>query len=315
MVVGISGGDRVDVRCTARGACACSRGRSAGSSEQGGVLGVQTLGGSVDSCRGSTTKGHVDDGLASNSVGSNPVHTSNDTRGRARTLSVQDLDTDQLDLLGDSIDGTSDDTGQVGTVTVLVGVGRARDKVCAHDRTASEIGVGGQDAGVDDVGGDTLACEVVVVVGLGQITHMLRNADETPGGRGVGLDTICVNNSVLFDVGDIGVSLDGLEGRSIEGGMESRDGRGELTVNGGDRSTVTTIMILSKGVEFGLEGFSGGFGTVGGEGAHVLVEDDDVRVRDGLLVGSGGDQGCSLGGCDQSEDEESRLHGSEERAM
>src|SRR5690349_14631292 len=105
---------------------------------------------------------------------------------------------------------------------------------------------------------------------------MLRNTDETPGGRGVGLDTVCVNNSILFDISDIGVSLDGLEGRGIEGGVESRDGRGELTVDGGDRSTVTAVMVLGKGVKFGLEGGGGGFRTVGGEGVHVLVEDDDI---------------------------------------
>ena len=136
------------------------------------------LDGAVERRGEAAAQGHVHDGLAADAllldVLNDPLHAVNDTTVAAVAIGVEDLDSDNLGVLGDSKGGARDGAGDVATVAVLIGVldrsahkkdirvgplvtYNVVDKVGAPGGTVAKLRVGGQDARVEDVGGNTLA--------------------------------------------------------------------------------------------------------------------------------------------------------------
>src|SRR4051794_30937643 len=116
-------------------------------------------------------------------MGRHPVHALDHPGDGAGAVAVQHPHRDQLDLLGHAVGGTADGAGDVRAVAVAVlGAVAVVDDVVARLHPASEVLVGGPDAGVDDVGGDALAGlgPAVVVV---QRQRVLVDAVQTPAGR------------------------------------------------------------------------------------------------------------------------------------
>lgn len=83
-------------------------------------------GGGVHGIGLATTQRHVDDNTLgarlAGAVLGDELHTGNDTGVLARAVSVEDLDTEDLGLLGDTIGLGADGAGDVGAVAVAVGV-------------------------------------------------------------------------------------------------------------------------------------------------------------------------------------------------
>lgn len=80
--------------------------------------------GAVDSLREGTPQGHVHNSLAALSVlldvVDHELHAVEDTRVAAAAVGVEDLDCDEVDLLGNAKGGSADGTSNVAAVTVLI---------------------------------------------------------------------------------------------------------------------------------------------------------------------------------------------------
>lgn len=86
--------------------------------------------------------------------------------------------------LGDAVGGAADGSGDVGAVTVAV-VGTAADGVEAVADAASEFIVGGEHAGIDDVGVHTGGSGVVGVGGAERQIALV-DAIKSPSRAGLG---------------------------------------------------------------------------------------------------------------------------------
>lgn len=82
-----------------------------------------------------------------------------------RTAGVENLDGVEPGVLGNSIGIGSDGSSNVGTVTVAIGVGAITGIVGKEGSTASEVGMRGVDASVDDVGAGSSSRTRVIDVG------------------------------------------------------------------------------------------------------------------------------------------------------
>lgn len=124
---------------------------------------------------GAGAKGHAEDGgfevAFELHVFEGPVEAGKD-RGHGCGAGVEDLDVDEGGLLCDAVGFAGEGAGDVGTVAgaVVVSVGGAGGGVCegvdAEADAALELGVGGADAGVDDIGGRSGTGAGVVEVGI-----------------------------------------------------------------------------------------------------------------------------------------------------
>lgn len=98
--------------------------------------------GRVERGRVATAQGHVDDdtvgAAAAGRVGDNKVHAADDARVGARAGRVEDLDGVELGLLGDTVLGSADGAGAVGSVAVAISVA-AVDKVASPGGTATKV--------------------------------------------------------------------------------------------------------------------------------------------------------------------------------
>lgn len=96
----------------------------AGSDNGDNARGVEGLDGTVDGCRELATQGHVHDGLASDalllSVVNDELHALENARVAATTIGIEDLDGDQVDLLGDAESSSTNGTSDVAAVTILI---------------------------------------------------------------------------------------------------------------------------------------------------------------------------------------------------
>lgn len=249
--------------------------------------------GIVQGAGGTTTKRHVDDGLLALVDADDPVKSSDDSRGGTRTLTVEDLDTDEVDLLGNTVGVSSDGTGDVGTVTVLVGVGRALDEVVAHLGTAAKVDMGGVDTSINNVGGHTSSGRVGILVrGTLGDTTALGDTGETPGGgRLLGADD--GDDRVLLDIIDLVVLEELIKGSTVTLDGETGDGLEAMVDLGGLAAVATVLDAVRELVEFGLERVDG----VG------VLEDDDVLVGDRVgLVVAVGDEGAGVGSRAEGQD-------------
>lgn len=264
-----------------------------GGDNDGDVGAEKAADGIVQGAGGTTTKRHVDDGLLALVDADDPVKSSDDSRGGTRALTVENLDTDEVDLLGNTVGVSSDGTGDVGTVTVLISVGRALDKVVTHLGTAAKVDMGGVDTSVNNVGGHTSSGRVGILVrGTLGDTAALGDTGKTPGwGRLLGADD--GDDRVLLDVINLVELEELIKGSTVTLDGETGDGL-EAVVDLGGLATVAAVLdAVRELVEFGLERVDG----VG------VLEDDDVLFGDGVgLVVAVGDKGAGVGGRAEGQD-------------
>jgi hypothetical protein len=101
------------------------------------------LDGRVDGSRVRASERHGENRLVCDTlglgVGADPLDASDDTGVGAGSVSIENLDGNEVDLAGDTVGGSADGTGTVGAVSVLISVGRARDEVRAPGGTAAEL--------------------------------------------------------------------------------------------------------------------------------------------------------------------------------
>jgi hypothetical protein len=97
-----------------------------------------------------------------------------------RTASVQDLDSIELGLLGNTISLRADSTSAVSTMAVAIGVGAITCKVGEEGGTAFKVRVRGRDTGVDNIDAGAGASTVIIDVGSAA-TVLVGDAGETPG--------------------------------------------------------------------------------------------------------------------------------------
>ena len=131
-----------------------------------------------------------------------PVHASNDTADGSRSLSVENLDSDESRFLGDTVGLSCNSAGNVGSVTILVLVD-AVDVVGAPDSAVFEIGMADIDASVDIVRSDARTSRVIIVI-VSDAGLSVRNTTKTPG-RGISLRHQCVecHHLIGFDEGHL----------------------------------------------------------------------------------------------------------------
>ena len=126
------------------------------------------------------------------------VHTRDDGGVLARALVVEDLDTKDLGLLGDTVGPGANGTGAVSAVAVAIAAGGVVR--LDHLGAALKLGVRCLDTGVDDVDASTLAGRVVVSV-RGSTGAGAGDASKTPGS--VALLSVDVDDSILLNVLDL----------------------------------------------------------------------------------------------------------------
>lgn len=270
-----------------------------GSNNDGDVGLEQAGGGVVQSAGGATTQRHVDHSALALVDRDNPVQGSNNARSRTAAISSQDLDTNQLDLLGNSVGVTTNGTGDVGAVAVLVSVGGALDKVGAHLGTATKVSVSSVDTSVNDVGSDASTGSVRVLVrglGVGQSTALADTA-KTPGG-GRGLSGLNRDDGVLLNVGDLVQGQELGDGSTGACNGETGDGA-EALVDSGAAATTGVVDTGGDFIELWCEGVGG---------VRVL-EDDDVGSSNsgrasGVVDEGGSSVGRGRGPCQTGDNEE-----------
>ena len=227
-------------------------------------------GGAVDGGGVATAEGHVDNdtvgAAAAGGIGDDAVHASNDTGGRAGARGGKDLDSIELGLLGNTIGRATNGAGNVGTVAVAISVVRV-DVVGDPGSTAAELGVGGVDTSVNDVGAGAGTARVVVGVG-GRASVPVGETGKTPGSTSLGDVGLGGEDGVLLDVLDLGVEAESLNGLVVELTGEALEGT--LVALGG---LATTDALANSAVDDGL-------------GGGRLVLDDVLAGND--LASSGG---------------------------
>lgn len=202
-----------------------------------------SIDGTVDCLGETTTQGHVHDSLATNTallaVVNNELHALEDIRVLATSISTEDTDSNEVDLLGNTESSTANGAGDVASVAVLI----SHDivvEVGAESGTALEFSVSDPDTGVDNVGSDTFASGVVkdIVVGAG---FGVRNAVKTRrrvglgdggvgGNLGIGLNPVDLVrlrkgvNHVIFGVENSGAPV--VHSHGVDGGRERLAGGG-----------------------------------------------------------------------------------------
>src|SRR5690606_33846529 len=106
-------------------------------------------------------------GAAADALISGPLDTGGAVGQRDRAEAAQDLDANDLGVLGQTVLGAGEGASAVGAVAVVVLRGRTRVvEVGAELDAAGELVVVAVDTSVDDVRLHALASAVVVVVGL-----------------------------------------------------------------------------------------------------------------------------------------------------
>lgn len=163
-------------------------------------------GGAVGGSGVAAAEGHVGDGavgaVAGLGVGGDKVHAGNDTGVGAGAVGVEDLDGVEVGLLGNTIGGATDGTGDVSAVAVAIGVEAITGVVGEPGSTATEVGVGSVNTGVDDVGASTGTSGVVVGVG-GLALGLLGDTSDAPGSGALGDVGVDGEDGLLLNVLDL----------------------------------------------------------------------------------------------------------------
>lgn len=160
-------------------------------------------GGVVDSLGEATAQRHVGNSavgaLAGSGILGNELDTGDDTAVGAGTTVVEDLDGEELGLLGDTEGQTADGAGNVGTVALAIGIA-VISKVLEPLGAALELGVLNVNASVDDIGTGALASGLVE--GVGGATGLgRRDTGKTP--RSILLGSLDGDDGILLNVVDL----------------------------------------------------------------------------------------------------------------
>lgn len=207
-VVGVRGNGPVAVDST--------DGDSAGSRSRRGVGGVGTIvsssngrddtrsgsrvDGVVERSRVTTTKRHVHDRASSSTLGDDivggPVETSENDRG-ARRAALEDLDSLDGGLLGDTVGLAGNGARDVSTVAYRIGVVATEGSVDGLSTTLKFI-VGGSNTSVDDVG-ICVGTSVGIVDVAGRSPGTVRDRAESPSGATLSSQgTLCESLCLFF---------------------------------------------------------------------------------------------------------------------
>lgn len=127
-----------------------------------------------------------------------------------RAVGAQNLDSEELGLLGYTVGLGSNSTSAVGTVAVAISVGTIANVVGEESSTTLELGVRGGDTSINDVNAGARSSRGVVGVGGGSRVGV-GDAAETPGSRRLSgvclllegsleLTKVGLDDSVLLDV-------------------------------------------------------------------------------------------------------------------
>lgn len=162
-----------------------------------------------------TSEGHVGDGtlvLLALLLGESLVlldgivDTSNDVGHGAGSVGAQDLDGDNVGLLGDTIGSAGNGSGAVSTVAVVICIRVVGGDGLTPLGSALELVVFSVDTGVDDKDSDALSSVGVVLVlveGAEGQCFAVGDTGETPGGAGLDLDVGSINKLVALNVVDL----------------------------------------------------------------------------------------------------------------
>ncbi len=198
-----------------------------------------------------------------------PVHARDDAGVGAGAVAAEDADGDHGGLLRHAVGGARDGAGDVRAVAVAVGGAAAVvDGRVARGGAAGELRVGGQDAGVDDVGLHTGA---VVVVGVRAAQRQVALVDAVQAPGGVALGGAGAHDLVLLDVRHRGVLADLGEG----GGVHP----GRVALQAGEPA-----------VDLGALGRRPLGGVLGAGGRRLVLEHDDVAALDRRRSVDGGER-------------------------
>jgi hypothetical protein len=116
------------------------------------------------------------------SITSHKLDSAHDRIIRSRALAVEDLDSDESGVSGNTISLTTDGTSDVSTVTVAILVLVVISKVGTPLGATLELVVFDENTSVNDVSGDTLAPQISMNKITVQLNVALSDAVETPGG-------------------------------------------------------------------------------------------------------------------------------------
>jgi hypothetical protein len=236
---------------------------------------------------GATTETHIGHGRQY-TVGRDPVDTGNDTGPGAGAAAVEHAHRMQGHALGDAVGGAADGAGDVGAVAVAV-VGTAADGVETVADAPGEFIVGGEHAGIDDVGMHA-GCGGVVGIRAAEREIALIDAVQTPG-RTV-LSGIDAGVAVFFDV------------RHARIGQQFRQG----AIVGIDHETAQYVLVAAQqfravtgshaACDIRNARFDADFS---GKTGCTLFENDDVAALDGIFDGTELASECSGGAdCEQN---------------
>lgn len=212
-----------------------------------------------------------------------------------RARGVEDLHGVEPGLLGNTVGGTTDGTGNVGAVAVAVRV-RAVDKVGGKGGAAAKVGVRGVDTRVNDVRASAGAG--AGVVGVARAAAAVRDAADAPGSTGLGGVGVDVDNGVLLNELDLWLRVREAAGRlcicvpqntHIRVVLESLDGGG-IQSGGEALEALRLVLELSLALE-------GAQGVVEASRRDALVKLDNVLALDDLNVARNveGSRGGPLG--------------------
>lgn len=162
-----------------------------------------------------TSEGHVGDGalvLLALLLGESLVlldsivDTSNDVGHGTGSVGAQDLDGDNVGLLGDTIGSTGNGSSAVSTVAVVICIGVVGGDGLAPLGSTLEFVVFNVDTSVDDKDGDAISSVGVVLVlveGAEGQCFAVGDTGETPGGASLDLDVGSINKLVALNVVDL----------------------------------------------------------------------------------------------------------------
>lgn len=167
---------------------------------------LDTVDGGVDGLGERAAERHVHDGLATETtaggITGNKVHTGNHARVGTGTVSTEDLDSNELGLLGDTKLPASNGASNVGAVAVEIRLIFASDEGGAESGPPLQVLVGGTDTSVHNVSSDALSSRTVKEITILSGTVM---AEAGQAGRGARLKLadIELDDGILLDVADL----------------------------------------------------------------------------------------------------------------
>lgn len=154
--------------------------------------------GTVEGVRVLATQRHVDDRLAGSALGDDvvdsPVEAGKDDGGGGLSA-LEDLDGEDVGLLGNTVCLSSDCTGDVGSVADSVG-GIAAEGRPRGDGTALELGVSGSNTSINDVGVG-VETSVGVIDVAGEPLGTVGNSAQSPGSAGLSSQSLLLESRRL----------------------------------------------------------------------------------------------------------------------